>query len=352
MNMGGAETFLMKIYREIDRTKYQMDFCVNDVGYYDEEIIDKGGHIFTIPMKTRYPIKSFKAISDIVKENKYEYVLRVNEHSLATIDLIAGKIGGAKVLAMRSSNASSEGSLTKMLHYLFRWMTLIVPNVKIAPSELAAHYTFGSRGCKDTVIIKNGLDIQKFSYNDKSRNEFRSEYGLKENIVIGHIGRFSEQKNHKFLIDIFKAFSDFHSEARLVMIGSGPLLESTKEYAKALKIQDKCLFMGQRSDIDKVLCGFDIFVFPSLYEGMPNTVIEAQCAGLKCLISNTITEEAIITPLVMNNDLSFGAQDWAKKIDEMLCMEVNREQFSSSLEQAGYAISDVVDKFVQCIFEH
>ena len=146
MNTGGAETFLMKMFRNIDRKQYMMDFCViSKENYYEEEIKQLGGKMFYIPLKSKYPVKSFNAIRRIVKENNYNYVIRVNEHSLSTIDLLAAKSGGAKVLAMRSSNASSGSKISVSLHKMFIFLPKIIPNVKFAPSKLAAKYTFGKK---------------------------------------------------------------------------------------------------------------------------------------------------------------------------------------------------------------
>ena len=284
MNTGGAETFLMKMFRNIDRKQYMMDFCVvSKENYYEEEIKQLGGKMFYIPLKSKHPVKSFNAIRRIVKENNYNYVIRVNEHSLSTIDLLAAKSGGAKVLAMRSSNASSGSKMSVFLHKMFIFLPKIIPNVKFAPSKLAAEYTFG-KNCienNNTMLLNNGLDTKKFTYSVNERYKIRKQLGIEEEkIVIGHIGRFNTQKNHEFLIDIFNEFHKRNSNSILVLVGKGNLEDKIKDKVKKLGLANDVLFLGVRKDIPELLCAFDIFLFPSFYEGMPNTVIEAQTTGL------------------------------------------------------------------------
>ena len=143
MNTGGAETFLMKVYRQLDRAKYQMDFCVTiPDNYYADEIRTLGGKLYMVPRKSKNPVANFLGVRKIVRENQYDYVIRVCENSLATLDLLAAKAGGAKHLAMRSSNANSASKIVRVLHKMFFFLPRVIPNIKIAPSRLAAEYTF------------------------------------------------------------------------------------------------------------------------------------------------------------------------------------------------------------------
>lgn len=176
--LGGAETFLMKIYRNIDRDKYQFDFIVSikEKGFYNDEIEMLGGKIYYVPPKSESFLKSFFSIKKIVEIHKYKYVIRINEHSLSTIDLIAAKLGGAKVLAMRSSNSNSAGGkMKRKLHKLFRFLPQTVPNVKIAPSTEAACYTFGKKQLDEgkVKILHNAIPYEEFVFNQEIRNKTR-----------------------------------------------------------------------------------------------------------------------------------------------------------------------------------
>lgn len=352
MNAGGAETFLMKIYRTLDRTKYQMDFCVSsNENYYGNEIKDLKGRIYVIPAKSKHPLKSFYCIAKIVKENKYQYVMRVNEHSLSVIDLIAAKFGGAKRLIMRSSNSSSDGKLSRFLHNVFKFLPKYVPDVKIAPSKLAAKYTFGSKNVDNNrvVILNNGLDIKQFSFSEINRDMLRTQLNLENRFVVGHVGRFNEQKNHIFLLQVFQQILKLRNDAVLLMIGEGYLLDSIKQKAKEMRIFDKCIFTGVRSDVNQLLSAMDVFVFPSLYEGMPNTVIEAQVSGLPCIVSDSITKECNVSGLVKFNSLNDSANNWAKEAIEF-CNN-NRLKTVDIMYNKGYDINDVTQKFTKLIFE-
>lgn len=355
MNAGGAETFLMKIYRNLNREKYQMDFCVNGQGLYDDEIKEKGGRIFIVPPKSKNPFKTFKAIKNIVKENKYNYVIRVNEHSLSTLDLLAAKRGGAKNLIMRSSNAATLGKFNTFLHKLFFFMPRIIPTVKIAPSKKAAEYTFGKKAVKNNKIniLHNSLKTADYKYSNEGNMQVRDEFNLQDKFVIGHIGRFNYQKNHTFIIDVFKHFCERNDKARLLLVGQGERIEEIKKYVRDLKIEDRVIFAGVRKDVRNLLSAMDVFLFPSFFEGLPNTVVEAQTCGLPCLIADTITEEVAITSLVEFKSLKESGEAWANKLVEMSDSEKKeRQAFAQDVVLQGYEIEQTVRQFEEIIFEN
>lgn len=352
MNSGGAETFLMKVFRRLNQEKYGMDFCVNTkINDYQEEILSLGGKIYYVPAKSKHPVKSFWSLRKIVKENKYDYVIRVNEHALATIDLLAAKTGGAKVLAMRSSNTASDSKLKDCLHKLFRPLTITIPNVRFAPSTEAAEYTFG-RNCiinRKARLVHNGVDLNFYRFNRESRNKVREEFGIAdEEIVIGHIGRFNTQKNHLMLVDIFNEFQKSHSNSKLLLVGIGTLQESIRKKVISNKIEDKVIFANLRNDIPDVLSAMDVFVFPSFFEGMPNTVIEAQATGLPCVISNTITRESNITDLVSFVPLDVDLKIWISEIES--AVKKDRTDTKSSFIEHKYDIDSVVKDFIRLVF--
>lgn len=352
MNIGGAETFLMKIYQNIDKSKYQMDFCVSvEKNVYAKEILSMGGKIFQIPMKSKKPIQSFVKIHQIVKQNNYKYVMRVNEHSLSVIDLIAAKTGGAEKLIMRSSNSYSGNRLKLFLHRLFVFLPRKIPDVKLAPSTLAAEYTFGTQCIHngEVLILKNGLNIKKYAFSNDARNDIRKEFDIKSEFVLGHVGRFNTQKNHMFILDVFFYVLQKIPNAKLLLVGDGILIKEVKEKAEKMGIIRNCIFTGIRKDVNRILSALDVFIFPSFYEGMPNTVIEAQTAGLHCVISDTITKEADISGLVKYVSLNKGAYKWADEILNFNC--INRSEVANKIKENGYEIEDVVKQFEKIVFD-
>lgn len=356
MNVGGAETFLMKVYRNLDKTQYQMDFAVaiEGEGAYDKEIRKLGGKIYHITPKSKNLVRNFCDIKALVKKEKYEYVLRTSQHSLSALELFAAKLGGAKVRVFRSSNSNTTSRSKKQifLHRIFRFMPNYFANVRLAPSTEAAEFMFG-KGCIDkgrVKIIHNGLDLSVFKFYPEERKQIRKEFSVGDDIsLIGHIGRFEEQKNHLFLLEVFKKIHTENTNTKLLLIGKGSLENAVREKAQLLNISDSVIFAGVRSDIPYLLSAMDVFLLPSLYEGMPNTVIEAQATGLPCVIADTITREADITGLVdyvsLKDDISAWstvAQDFAKK---------KRYSTSDLLFEERYDILSVVEEFISAIFK-
>ena len=353
MNAGGAETFLMKLYRCLDKSEYQMDFAVGAVGegFYDEEIQKSGGKIYHITPKSAGALKNFKDIKRVVKENGYKYVLRISQHSLSALELLAARLGGAKVTAFRSSNSDTTTGRKKdvFLHKMCRFMPKKFADVRIAPSTEAAEFMFGKDCIKNgkAVILHNAVDLNTYNYNEVSREKIRKEFGLSEKTVIGHIGRFNRQKNHSFLLEIFAEFLKLKPDSVLMLVGGGELEEQIKSKAEKLGIADKIIFTGVRDDVPSLLSAMDAFVFPSFYEGMPNTVIEAQAAGLPCVISDRITREADITGLVKFLPLE-SPEKWAEETLRVITAE--RETPVDSFKENKYDIESVVGQFTNLIF--
>lgn len=351
MDAGGAETFLMKLYRHMDRNLYQMDFAVNvqEPAFYDEEILSMGGKIFYVPPKTKDMVGFVKGLYHLVKEEQYKYVLRVTSNSMGFLDLLVAKKAGAKVCAARSSNSSDGGRVAvRVINRLARLLFLRYVDVMIAPSDLAAEYTFGKRKVQkgEVHFLKNAIDLHEFSYSEEARKEIREELGVKEELLLGHIGRFAEQKNHRFLIDVFEKVLKEMPDAKLLLIGEGELKQDIEKYVQQKGIQESVIFAGVRKDIAKVLSAMDVFLLPSLYEGMPNVVIEAQATGLPCLIADTITREADLTGLVKY--LSIEKEiEWCEEIIKFVWGRKRRTVQSQCMEVKGYDIQRVAQKFAK-----
>lgn len=351
MNTGGAETFLMKMNRSIDRSKYSMDFCVNsDINYYEKEIELLGGRIYKIPSKSENILAWFNGLKRIVKDGKYNYVIRVSEHSLATLDLLVARFGGAKHLIMRSSNASSENKRSMLIHKIFFMLPRIIPTVKLAPSTEAAEYTWG-KGCinKGKVqLLHNGLDLNYYCFNKEQRSNIRKQLKIEDKIVIGHVGRFSAQKNHSFLLSVFKELTKRMPSSVLLLVGDGELKDDIILRSQELGVQDRVILTGVRADIPNLLSAMDVFVFPSMYEGMPNTVIEAQATGLACVISDSITKEANITGLVQYLPLDSGLDKWVDCI--ITQAEKTRTGIQGKRLCKEYSLETTVNRFQRLVF--
>lgn len=355
MNTGGAETFLMKLYRNIDKTKYQMDFAVTSIeeGFYDKEIKDLSGEIFHVEPKKNGAFKSFLSVYRLIKEKQYKYVLKTSQRSLAALDLLAAKLAGAKVRIYRSSNAGLVSPTTKekLLQRLFAFMPRCYANVKIAPSTEAAEYVFGKNCIKKekAKLLKNGLDLNKFCFDQEGRNRIRKEFSIEDKLVIGHIGRFNGQKNHAFLLKIFEDIKKINPNSVLLLIGDGELQEKIKQKVKELGLETSVIFAGIRADVPQILSAMDIFVFPSYFEGMPNIILEAQTTGLPCLISDRITKEAIVCDCVKSMSLEKASLDWAN--EAITLKDDDRHSNELVMREAGYDIGEVTKTFINIVFK-
>lgn len=356
MNVGGAETFLMKIFRTIDRKKYQIDFCVaiEERGDYDDEIESGGGIIYHVPPKTKNFIGSYRSIKKIVLEGKYTSVLRISQNAMSSIELFAAKRGGAKILAFRSSNTGTCGSkFEDIMHTLFKPVVNRIANVKLAPSKLAADFMFGRKNVDNNkvYILNNGLNIAKFVFDLKVRERVRKENLWSDKFLLGHIGRFEKQKNHEFVIEIFERYLKNNQNAHLVLVGDGETRKRIEKMCEDKKISEHVSFLGIRSDINEIMMALDILLLPSLFEGMPNVAIEAQTTGLPCVLSDTITREAGITNLVQYISLNIMS-DWIMAIEKVEHDEKPvRTMYANEMHQKGYSIEEVTMKFINLMFE-
>ena len=277
MNAGGAETFLMKLYRQMDKSQYQLDFCINvkEKCFYEDEILSMGGRIFRIPSKSENRKEFARQLTQVIQKEGYASVLRITSNAMGFMDLKIAKKAGAKICAARSSNSSDgKGWKPWLAHRMGKLLYGKYVDVKFAPSDLAAIYTFGQKAYDQgkVTILHNAVDLDVFSYSDEGRTAIRQELGVDEaTVLVGHVGRFDPQKNHGQLLDIYAEIAKKQPQSKLLLVGQGKLQDQTREKAKALGIADRVIFAGVRSDIPRVLSAMDVFVFPSLYEGMPNT---------------------------------------------------------------------------------
>ena len=206
-------------------------------------------------------------------------------------------------------------------------------------SSLAGEWTYGKKAVTERrcIFLKNGIETQKYAYNRAIREGKRKELGITDNFVIGHIGRFMQQKNHAFLIDIFSAVKKMNPKAKLLLVSEGRLMDEIKQKVSSLGLQNDVLFLGFRNDINELMQAMDVFVLPSLWEGLPFTLVEAQAAGLPCVISDVISDESIVTDLIKKESLKQSAEIWAKKILNVYD-ETTRKDTAYLVKDAGFDI--------------
>lgn len=340
MAPGGFENFIMNIYRKIDREKVQFDFIVHKKkdNSYDEEIESLGGKLFYVTRKSKNPVKNFFEIRKVIKANDYDIVCRHSDSAFTVVDLLAAKLGGAKKIIMHS-HSTTTGNVK--IHNFFRWWMSFVPTHRFACSKAAGKWMFGDL---DYIFVPNAIDTGEYLYHEDIRESMRKEWHVEAKNVYGHVGNFVYAKNHLFLLDVFKKITLKDENAILFLVGEGELREEIEHKIQELQLQDKVILTGRRKDVVRFLQMFDLFLFPSVYEGLPVSMVEAQCSGLPCLISLSITDEIMLTDCVRQMDLKEDVSVWAKTAMDMLQegRQTVRHSRDKEIIKAGYGIEELV----------
>lgn len=344
MNRAGAETMIMNLYRKIDKSKIQFDFVVhtNEKCDYDNEILSLGGRIYRVPRFTGKNIVKYKNVwNDFFNEHREYKIVHGHIGSSASIYLSIAKKYGIYTIAHSHSSSMGEGVKGAMYKF-FSYPTRYIADYYFACSNLAGISRYGKRivNSNKYSILKNSIELEKFIYNEEVRKIKRKELKVEDKYVIGHVGRFIKSKNHKFLIEVFKELNKINDKAVLLLVGDGDLKEDILNQVKICGLDKKVIFTGIRQDVNELLQVMDVFVFPSFYEGLGLAIIEAQAAGLPCLISNSIPDEVCITPLVKKLSIKESPKKWAYEINKI---STNRNiDISESISKSGYNIDKSV----------
>lgn len=316
MNSGGIENFIMNVYRNIDRSKVQFDFLVHyqKESFFDKEIEALGGKIYRFSVNEDYNlVKYYIELNKFFKQHKEYKVVHGHMASLGFLYLGAAKKNKVPVRIAHSHGTSHLKTLKGYLKYFMFKTIKYKSNVNWACSTEAGKYLFKKRKFE---LIPNAIDMQKFSYNPEIREKKRKELGIEGKFVIGNVGRFNLQKNHKFVLEIFKEIKKKEKNAVLLLVGEGELRERIREQIKELKLEEDVMLLGVRKDTNELYQTMDVFLLPSLFEGLPVTGIEAQTSLLKCYFSDEITKEVKITENIHFVSLDKTAEQWAKEILE------------------------------------
>lgn len=346
MHRAGLETFIMNMYRNIDRGKIQFDFITHytERGDYDDEIEKMGGKIFRFSiMEDKNLLKYFRELNIFFKEHKEYQIIHGHWATFGLFYMFFAKINGVKFRISHAHNdRTPPGIRGKIVSSLIKPMKFF-SNYYFACSESAIKWLYGvnSKIVKndEVKVIKNAIELDKFQFNSSVREKYRKELGVNESYVIGHIGRLSYQKNQIFLINMFSEIIKVDKSCILWLIGEGEDKERLKKKVNELGLQDYVLFFGNRSDIVELLYAMDVFVFPSNYEALGIVAVEAQAAGLPTIISDKIPKEAQITKLIKSLSLEDPIEKW---VDQVLQYKLHdRINVHADIRNAGY---DVIEE--------
>lgn len=335
MNAGGIENYIMNMYRGMDTNEIQFDFLVHHShrAFFDNEIEERGGRIFRLPVLDNKNILCYRSrLSDLFSTHDWR-IVHGHAASLAFLYLGAAERSGVPVRIVHSHGTSYLCTPKGYAKRLLFKSAKIHANVRLACSTEAGKYLFG----RDSFYLaKNAIDSRRFKYDPVARSTQRRCFGVGDHdLLIGHIGRFNLQKNHRFLIEVFSEVVKNKDNAYLVLVGSGELEQDIRQRVSEAGITDKVIFQPVTMRPEAIYSSLDVFLLPSLFEGLPLVGIEAQCSGLPCFFSSEITRETAISPLAHFLDLNAGPMAWAQAIVSS-SVDKDRIQYASMAAKHGF----------------
>lgn len=344
---GGVEAVVMNYYRHMNYNKIQFDFiCDSDSTNIPYEEIEKlGGKVILVPPYQKV-FAYHKRLKKVFKENNYK-IVHSHINTLSVFPLYAAKCAKVPIRIAHSHSTTHTKEWKKnLMKQILRPFSKLFATHYFACSEYAGNWLFGNKAVVNgnVFLLNNAIDVEKFKYDEETRKEVRKELKIKKStIVIGHIGRFVAQKNHVFLIDIFNEYHKLNKDSILLLAGQGPLEKEIKEKVKALKLENSVKFLGLRSDVNKLYQAFDVFLLPSLYEGLPVVGVEAQASGLLCVLSELMTNETKLLESTTFISLDKSAKEWASVINNNF-KKNKRIEACKELSKKGYSIEKEANK--------
>lgn len=355
LDRGGAETMVMNLYRCIDRSRIQFDFVLHteEECAYSEEVRALGGRIFSVPaFSVSGAVHYRRAWKELLKTHTEWKVLHSHIRSTAALYLPIAKNFGICTI-IHSHNTASGSGVSALVKTLLQYPLRFQADYLFACSKMAGEWLYGKRACdkQNFYLLKNAIDTERFAFSKEKRQKGRERLGISEqDFVVGHVGRFEEQKNHRFLLDIWEAWLQREAakperKSMLLLIGEGVLEPQIKQLAEKKGLKN-VRFLGSRTDVDELISAMDVFLFPSLFEGLPVTLIEAQAAGLKVLASDTISKEVMVTKLVRMCSLKAPALEWsgwlekAQIIEGMSARMRRSREAVTQIKASGYDIQE------------
>ena len=335
-------------YRLAEELKSEFIFdwflIADDNGSYEDLFKKLGSHTFHCSNFKNKSCIEFPSLifRKFLKKHKYDAVYFDTDFSGRSYWLLLARFAGVKQRIIHSHNSKTEGGINPVLHWFFKLIMRFSVTDYIACSRAAAYWMFPKDKVETAVIVKNGIDTCLFTYNLENRRKIRAQYNIPESsYVLGHVGRFCEQKNHSKLISIFKEFHKIHPDSFLILIGDGEWKDKIERSVSELELSEYVKFVGNTDNVASYLSAMDIFVFPSLFEGLGIAAIEAECSGLNVYISDGVPDEAILTPNTKKIPLSLSDKEWAFRIaDDLKHTHIDRAMAAEIVRAKGYDIKD------------
>lgn len=334
-NLGGIETYILKISTYIDKSQFEFTFLAYDnirPCFYDE-LCDMGFKFYFVRSRRRSLIGNRNDLKNLFKKEHFD-ILHYHLNSLTYITPITLALqSGIKVIAHSRNAGAFNGSSSRILCFINK---IIFPYSKVTlvtVSDKAGEWMFGKK--KKILVLNNGLDTEQYRFLDKERAIIRKELKIEDKEVLIHVGAFRKQKNHRLLISIFEAYHKKNNNSVLLLVGEGELMDQIRREVDEKNLSKDVLFLGKRRDLSSLLSSADKFVFPSLYEGFPNALIEAEASGLLCVVSSSITKQACLDNAICV-DLDAPISTWVDALSHESI--TNREGFADLVNKKGFGI--------------
>lgn len=343
MDRGGAETMVMNYYRHIDRSKVQFDFMVHreQRGAYDDEIEALGGRIYRAPSVRPWTAHSYKQQAGMFYHNHPEYrIIHSHMSELGYYDFVEAKKAGVPVRIAHAHNRPHGIDLKTPMRWYYKTKMLPYITHMFMCGEESGEWLFGKKNKDRFIMLNNAIDSEKYKFDEEKRKYVRNSLGISEQTVIGHVGRFDVQKNHRFIIEVFCEVLKQCRDAVLILIGNdtGDISDSIHALVEKSGISDNVRFLGVRDDVPDLMQAMDVFLFPSLFEGLSLASVEAQAAGLPILISDKVPIECKKTSLVYTMPLSSPANLWADEVIRLSKMP--RQNTYREIVESGFDIKE------------
>lgn len=345
MHRAGLETMLMNYYRNIDRDKLQFDFLVHrqERSDYDDEIESMGGRIYRAPRlyPQNYPAY-FSYMKKFFKEHPEYRIVHSHIDSMSFLPLLTAKKANVPIRIAHSHNTAIDKDFKYLLKQLFRLGITGVANEYAACGEEAGRFLFADKTFR---VIPNAIDASHFRFDGARRIAKRKELGLEDKFVVGHVGRMSYQKNHTFLLDIFEEIANKREDSMLMLIGIGEKEEEIRQKVHKRNLTDRVIFLGKRGDVKDLYQAMDVFLLPSLFEGVPVVGIEAQFSGLPCVFSDTVPREVQIAENCSFVALTQPVDMWAEEMLKLHTPDRSNVRISSDydIKHAHVALEQYYD---------
>lgn len=336
MNMGGLETFIINVYRNINKEKIQFDFLEHykEESFYDNEIKKLGGKIYHFSLRNdNNIIKYIYNLNKFFREHKEYEVIHCHMESIGAIIFLIAKLNGIKVRIGHAHTNSTSNNIKGIIKRITSFFFKYTSTLNLACSIEAGKYLFSN---KKFTVIPNGIDFDKFKFNNDLRDKLRKKYNIENKFVIGHVGRMDMAKNQLFLIDVFYEFQKNNTNSVLVLVGNGELKEKIEFKIKSLNIENKVLLLGVKSNINEIYSMFDLFAFPSLFEGLGIVLIEAQINSLPIIASDNVPK---ITKI--SNSIKYLSLDKNKWVHEFQKIEKKRKNVKFNKSKYDFDIKNV-----------